>query len=371
MKNDDLFNYHTIHYGGKFHYKDNSICASLIKRYNFRLRMYSMDPALVRPFPNILVDFVDNDSFNAFAMKRGETYIIGINWSVLTILSDIFNRIMSHPHLMAEIGNSSLENNLDKIDDYFLDLKQLITNFKSGPDDIMMSNIPKDRIRAKYAHHLTVIAMDFIFEHELSHILFGHVDYLEKNHRLTIVKEFISEDKLRKNIDLQTLEMDADSTALARICINVFRTISKEIFFEIDSELQFLYNDYISTFSTIYFSLTTLYLVFGDSNYQFTVPGYSSHPPPTVRHLMIGSTFGSMIDKWNLNVSVDDFYEKIADGAKEAFKCYLEITNKKLNKEAYSKEFYQENPLFGSLLSHWSNHLRNNLLTYTYKPLAD
>lgn len=210
MQNAEYFDLLTKTYGGRHVYPRPDIFDKLVLRYNLIFDLYSKDPNLLRPFPKIIYDFVENSNFNAFALNAGPRYIIGVNWSVFVLLSDIFSRMLANPNILKNIGDVSKEKLMPQISDYYTNAFDLFDSFENSKYIVAQ---PIDNIRKKYADLLTLLAMDFIFEHELSHILFGHVDYINDKYGIKIFSEFSNNDvQIKNNTDFQTLEMDADST---------------------------------------------------------------------------------------------------------------------------------------------------------------
>jgi hypothetical protein len=365
MNDKDYFDLATKNFGGRFNHERPELFDNIVSRYNKTIEYYKKDPNLLKPLPSIIFDFVENNNLNAFAMKSDNKYIIGIHISTFVILSDLFSRMLANKNILPNIGNASLEKPIEKINDYFSNLEDLVNiEFKVVQ--------PIDPIRKKYADYLALIALDFIFEHELSHIVFGHVDYLNEKYGLEIYTEINnSAINIKNNLDFQTLEMDADGTALARCCsFAVFEILNKG-FFKIDSDVKFIYSDYYSAFSTINFVITTLFLIFGDDNFRDIQPGKTMHPPPRMRQLMIASTFYTINEKWNLNLDFDILTEKICISSIEAILAFQEITCKKINKEAYEDKYYVDNPISKNLTNNWSNCVRGELVKHTFKPLAE
>lgn len=111
-------------------------------------------------------------------------------------------------------------------------------------------------------------------------------------------------------------------------------------------------------------------MIFGDADYKTAIPGKSIHPAPKLRQLMVTSTFFSICESWQLDIDIDVLTNELGGASVEAIKSYQVITNKKVNKEVFDKKYYGENPIPKILTDNWTNNLRNELLKYTYKPLA-
>ena len=164
MTDEMIFEQATSNKGGRFN-GDRIHLEEHILRAKDLLEWYKTDKKLLKPFPPIIYDFVDNNKFNAMAMKYEGKYIIAIHESVRLMLFDLFNRMLSHKEILVEVGDVSEEveyNN--RISDYYTDLNSMV---EKGHNKNYVFRYPVNRIRRLYAHHLTTLAMDFIFEHEL------------------------------------------------------------------------------------------------------------------------------------------------------------------------------------------------------------
>jgi hypothetical protein len=208
-----------------------------------------------------------------------------------------------------------------------------------------------------------MLSLNFIAEHELSHILFGHVDYLRHSYGLELTNELFQKKKL-DNIDTQTLEIDADSTALARLVGMLLRALSK------DDESQDLY----SLIFDVNFALCNLFWLFGA---DLTTPPSvyaGTHPHPFVRQLGIGALFTTMFDTWKVEHDAGKVGRTVWNGITEAIKAYRSLTGLNGNLEVYREMGRTPNLdkwYTGKLLKHWKDNLREKLVPFTYRPLAD
>lgn len=212
--------------------------------------------------------------------------------------------------------------------------------------------------------------MNFIFEHELSHIIFGHVDYLHDTFGVTVLSEFNSDlEKKIFNLDLQTLEMDADCTALARCCNWAMAVVDKPS--RVDSNIRRFYSDPYTAFSDIYFSVYNTFKLFGDGNFKDMTPGKSSHPDPRIRQLMFMMTFEAIAKKLHLNIDSIRLNDILLDRFLKSEKAYEYITGNKINNEVFQPEYFAYHPLPRALEDNWKTNMRNKLLKYSFKPLAN
>lgn len=366
IRNDlQIFHEATLEYGGIV--QDQSKFA---KEFNQRiasfLKIYSNDNVLLKPFPKIIFNCVDNLNFNAFAKKYDNTYIIAFHQAVELILIDLFSRILANPTILPYIGNPKEEIHSPKICDYFTSTKEMVLQAHNGNYKFLM---PKNQTRLEYAIHLVTLAMHFIFEHELSHILFGHVDYLQHRFGYSQIHESYPESTFEKaRFDLQTLEMDADCTALARSCNIITNAINNPKI--VHSGIRKFYTSLYSATNDLFFAIYNTIRLFGDGNFQEIQLGKSTHPNPRVRQLMISRTFRSIYDKWELDYDIEKLEKGLLETFKESENAFEKITGRKSNKEALNPKYLDNHPHHDGVLLNWKENIRPDLINFSFKPLA-
>ncbi len=166
--------------------------------------------------PGIHFDFVDCSQLNAVAFAHDSFGYVGIFRGTIYLLHDVFCRVFSHPAMFLRAGNISVEMirpiHFEKLcDDY-----EYVKSQRPPDVDPVGHVLPIDADRCNYAAFTALIAIDFLSEHELGHLCFGHPEYLN---RLGI--EIISELRLKKgsghpgNLTAQALAYQADHFALS------------------------------------------------------------------------------------------------------------------------------------------------------------
>lgn len=336
--------------------------------HQFFMKGYSAkSKQLLKPFPSIIYDYINNFSFNAHAFKYKEDYIIGIHVAVWAILNDLFNRMLAHNEIFPEIGNPAKESSDTSVKDYYDNVLDLLNNSHQG---IFKLKFPTDLQRKLYAYHLTGRAMDFVFEHELAHILFGHADYLYDRYGIHCVSEFQPSEVVNQyQFDLQTLEMNADTMALLSCCSRALNTVNNNS--KVHPAFRAFYKNYYQAFSDIAFAIYNTIRVFGDGDYKNIQLGKSTHPDPRVRQLQIFSTFRTVVkaSKQYFTIDYDKLHSLLIEKIKESESAYQLITGKQTNLEVFNAEYFVDNPLGMAVIDNWKKNIRNSLLEYTYVPL--
>ena len=322
---------------------------------------------LLKPFPSIIYDYINNLSFNAHAFKYKEYYIIGIHGADFIILNDLFNRMLAHNDIFPKIGNPAKESSDTSIKDYYDNVFDILNNSHQG---IFKSKFPKDSKRKLYAYHITGRAMDFVFEHELAHILFGHVDYLYDRYGIHCVSEYQPSEIVNQNqFDLQTFEMNADTMALLSCCSRALNTVNNNSL--VHPPFRTFYKNYYQALSDIAFAIYNTIRVFGDGDYKNIQLGKSTHPDPRVRQLQIFSTFRTMVKAWKqyFTLDYDKLHSLLIEKIKESERAYQLITGKQTNVEVFKAKYFVNNPFGMAFTDNWKKNIRNSLLKYTYVSL--
>lgn len=152
---------------------------------------------------DIHFDLVEDLRLNALAFATKTIDFVGILAGTVLIIRDLFNRMLAHPEVLPNIGESTTE-----IADGIT-----IPNLNNYAQYLDPQCFPKCAIRAQYADILTETALKFIAGHEMGHLLNGHCELRSQNAVNILCLERDDDDKPcgLDNLSLQTLELDADS----------------------------------------------------------------------------------------------------------------------------------------------------------------
>jgi len=184
------------------------------------------------------------------------------------------------------------------------------------------------------------------------------------------VSEFYETEHSRQgNLDRQTLEMDADCTALTRCCNLAILIVTEPS--RVHPDFQQFYKDIYSAFFDIHFAICNTLMLFGDRDFRNNLPGKGTHPDPRVRQLMISMTFQEIATTRNLTIDLKKLENVLVDGVVDSLGAYQHVTGKKINKEIFMNEYYGNNPLLTAVLNNWKERIREQLMPYTYKPLSE
>jgi hypothetical protein len=146
-------------------------------------------------------DYIENLELNALAFEADDHDFVGVYVGTVVTIYAFFSSLLAYPRLLMSIGNPLAE---EEWKSYTVDPKLLFRQ-------------PKDVARRSFAHQIATIAIDFLFAHEIGHLMNGHVKLLRTRQGIPLMPEFDPTQKTREqNLTLQTLEMDADSFAVGQ-----------------------------------------------------------------------------------------------------------------------------------------------------------
>jgi hypothetical protein len=277
--------------GGMFILKDdhssNTIGLFRTLQTRFDMHVKYANQVFYRDKPrDIEYGFLSKTVINAFAyssplQEKDPFDFIGINVGVIYTLLGIFNKMLSHSSILPDIGNP----NIEKVEQSHL--SDLVT-------DVIGKNIhieqPLCPVRAGYASLLQQTALDFLFFHELTHLLNGHVDYRRSKMQFDTILEMMKTDKFIDDMMVnQTLEIDADCGSIHSTIAHAFRL--KDMFssknnFNDNAQYESMKKAYGCGYSSIRLVSIAVYILFricGPSRWYSTMQATKSHPFAPIR----------------------------------------------------------------------------------------
>ena len=287
MNNDAIFNEVTKQYGGRFHLKKNQFSSRiLIEARQIGLDIIEDLNNYNSKLPDVNINFIDNNLFNAYSFKNNDSYYIGINKGTIINLYTFFNYILSFPNILNFIGNNELEITPDYNPQY---LNEIIK--------------PKDKDREIYAQGLFYYAILFLTLHEYAHIINGHLDFI--NQKRNFIFKIINSLQKKSELNAQTLEYNADCYAaniIIKIIINRYQDNinlqeDKKPYFKSLEEAFFLW-----TFATY-----TVFRFLGTNEYNLEKLDKYPHPAPIFRQYYTSTLIPKIIQNSeysNLNESI-------------------------------------------------------------------
>jgi len=334
---NELFNLATKSRGGLYTSSDFIFETTKLRSEQILIG-YNLVPELTRPMPKIIYNFVDNDEVNAFATKINDSYIIAVHKGLVETINNVFKSMAVNP--------------------------KVFTGLKTSEQ------------RHFYAMHLSSLALDFILEHEFSHIICGHLDFLKEKFSISEISELVVLDanndiKGQANHDLQVFEMDADCTALSRIAIWAKNMIERGLVGHFPDFLAQFWGDLFTVWGDMFIAISVVFRLFGDGKYWNTSTHSSSHPNSRVRQLILANTYREINNQFDVGFNTTDIWDMLSKKREETDSAFELATGEETNLEVFKPEYLAEHPALKTLQKTWRERLRQELEPFTYIKLAD
>ena len=229
--------------------------------------------------PDIHVQIVSNNQINAFACAADDGYAIVIFSGLVRALGDLFCTLLADPRSYPAIGLSQKEEPAPEPVNVYYSLAE-----RFHDEELRM---PLDPYRTDFAMHMTGLALRFAFNHELYHVLLGHVDLHDKSKPLF---EFgPSNVKSERN---HAIEMHADECAF-RNCVHWILDSMDGT--EIVDPMTFYVNTIDAQILDFFAATYTLFQLFDsiESN---------SHPNPVHRQSRLGLILDYIVDFYGIHL---------------------------------------------------------------------
>lgn len=315
--------------------------------------------------------YIQDDTLNACVWIEDDYDNMCINTGTLVILYSLFYTAFSDRSMFPNIGKVDNESN------------NLVKGcFDSSKIQLLFTDQPKDEDRLTIANLTAMFACNYIYAHELGHLLNGH-GYLLKtlygNNRMEMILKnimgtFSNTKKEEYSLDRRTLEMDADSFA-ATFGINNIIGLYQE------REKNKIYFDLLESPFQIFelwtFAVHNIFMIFElacPSRYKKTDTYLPNEAREILNLLSADKTIDSMIERgyfkctdWEKSEIKKHFFK----GIKEAEKFFNNLFGKKYNfiEEGLKKPEYNE--YVNEVLNNWDNKLRYKLKKYSRAILYD
>jgi hypothetical protein len=158
--------------------------------------------------PKLHFDYIDDFNVNACAFSAEGCGFIGFNGGTVVRFADFFARCLAGDWMFVadECRAHNQRIDLDPVE-----------SWPATPEDyvrIGFAKFPEDPPRQQFMFALLQFALDFILDHELAHIIHGHLGWLEQRGSGDIYVEHSSASARSEDPMIrQTLEFDADAWA--------------------------------------------------------------------------------------------------------------------------------------------------------------
>jgi hypothetical protein len=283
-------------------------------------------------------DYIENGDVNAFASEWDNYDFVGVYVGAIVTIYSFFGSLLAYPRFLMSIGNPLAE---EEWKSETFDPKQLYRQ-------------PKDVARRSFAHLLATIAIDFLFAHEIGHLMNGHVKLLKTRKEMPLLAEFDPTQKTpEENLTRQTLEMDADSFAVGQGLATAFgRAGDASHVFPPD------WRQWYGTPTQALFSWTLAIYGFFRLFFKGTVNldhlDSTTHPPPNIRLSMVLTTVVEFLKKTGREELIPQLQPIIGEVMRTVETGQALITSTSLNLGGVQQTLDpRANKHMGRLLDHW------------------
>lgn len=235
--------------------------------------------------PKIVGGIIDSSKFNACACFHDGAFFIALNSGVPLVLHTVLCRILAERQLLIEIGEHGLES------DQHPPLPSTIEEL-SHEASLDQFIVPCDPFRRDYAIYICELIFEFLVCHELAHIINGHVGYIKEEKGLDFVSDiFWQPGTPRGNLELQAMELDADSTATRQLVHSMCTRASNTT--KIHTRVRTRYSQPEQYVFDLAFSISVCFRLFEDERIVLAEQANSTHPPRRWRQMQILNMMGN------------------------------------------------------------------------------
>ena len=335
----------------------NELYNRFLKKGNQYISGISGFGKYIKNTPEVYFNFINNPLVNAKAAIKDKTGLIGFYGGGFMIIYDLFLKNLSHTDTLMQIGAPKIEKfSVPIIRNYYSDAN-LLVNFGNFDYEPYKQSIPIDKSRSAYAYLLFNIAFEFILNHELTHILNGHVSFVDSN------------PDYNNNLTFQTLEMDADCISISKILarhVRIYKGIIKGT-----EEYHEFYTSLNSVIYFIYYSICTLFRIFADNAvYKLNTLTNLSHSKPRIRQVMAGATILEYFNNYFVELRDELDLKVLGEVTAEVEKNYMSLTGLKIDIKDYEEaSSIDAKEQTRQILEHWET-IRFKLTDYSYVELV-
>ncbi len=376
MNDADVFHEAVAGYGGRL--DTRGLHPATTERLNHaaeRARGFLQTAATALPgLPPIRLDFIDNQKFNAVALRHDGRYFIGVYRGAMATLAVLFDRMLADPEILPFIGDASQETaDLPLLPDLGLDFEQSVAAVPTFPR-------PRNWARRSTADRLVELAFDFLTAHEFAHIANGHLDYSAKDQGIRAIDEVggvaRATEVPESALTSQTMEMDADATAVLTSLGSEWGKVVG-IFPKPGPPWTESYS-YPGMVSLQWsWAVSSLFRLFGEARLS-EGDALEDYPSPRLRSVMVQQAAGRVPRPGGLRTHStlvgDEFYKiplSIRAAHLDIEKIFSLLTGRPEATEGIDDAWGKlGRAQMNRLQDHWRTRLRGELLEFAYQPLG-
>lgn len=246
-------------------------------------------PGAGGPLRFLFPALVGNLSLDSVVFRNEGEHYIGLYAGGFLVMHDTFSTMLSHPKILDDIGDPSMEHFDGSLPPAFdLDVghhPKLSTAIKRR----FYRKCPRDPVRKAAALTMARLAFDFLFYHEIAHIIAGHLEFTDSSSPKAQLRErrtlHMADDDPSPMMGADILEYDADRIAAGYVWWLVSLGLDLSDTSEGGIRQQF------DMFRALTFALGVLFRLFAQDTPGIHEHKAISHPHPDVRHILTAAVF--------------------------------------------------------------------------------
>lgn len=216
----EIFNQQTLADGGLL---DLSLCSDEVQiefypaasRIDSRLELWRSRPDCQMYFNNLYTGFIVNPSVNAYAYQDDKQNVLAINSGLVWLLHELWFTFFSHPDFLNLIAGEKTNPPFCTLQKGFSSNQGIVGETS---DRIIWRSHPRpfNDFRLLLSLVMSQMSIEFVFLHELGHLIQGHSAFLRLNDPSFRFNELESS-RRSSGIDaklFQAIEYDADGFAI-------------------------------------------------------------------------------------------------------------------------------------------------------------
>ena len=317
---------------------------------------------LLPTLPPIHFDFIKNSDVNAFAFKADGRYFIGVNYGTVYLLELLLTRMLADPRLFEMIGNPAEEDsNLPPLTEY---TPQADKMHNAGHT----ATSPKTLPRQSYAAELFYSAIRFIVGHEIAHITFGHVDYIQTKNGTALVAESEWQkggSPAQASFERQCIESQADMRSI-HSAVETLKLHHRHYQVQIPLWYDSPPSERFLIFSWA-FSMNTFFRLFGDIRFKPTELQDKKYPPISLRRVMATNTAYALIaSNWNIGLKQEALHS-LQTAMKYSEYAFSIILDEKISTEGLADAYAPASHSYVKELIDYTSELQQKLTPYSFE----
>jgi hypothetical protein len=255
----------------------------LYERITKFLEVFSDSKECKKVLNGLYYDFVYNPSPNAFCRKIGAEYFIGLNGGLIELIHHIVFALCSEPTFLPDIGDPQVEVSVGgEFYERGFETKKQIASANDSLILYVPHRIPKSTSRKLLACFISELALEYVFLHELGHLMIGHLEKASDKEGNAFISELSSSDEILKRKEKQFFEYEADGFA---ILFSLCRNSMAPFFYSEQTTSIFRIHPKEMSYYCWYFAMCLVLRVFAQNDYTIHQYISKTHPHPQSRKL--------------------------------------------------------------------------------------